>query len=125
MTTETVTTTATTGAAPATPHMTLTVPVLDWAERRAIREKVTRLGEELRSALRGDLARLVFEYGEACREDELVSELNMMDAMVEALAAHLPGQGVAIRCLARHALDTDFGHGVECGVVPERRDETA
>ena len=114
MTTETIdqaaTVEPTAAPTPTTPHMTLTVPVLDWDERCAIREDVTRLHDELEAALKPELWRMVFLYAERCREDELVSETNMMWAMVEALAAHLPGQAVAIRCLARHVLESDFGH---------------
>ena len=104
-------------AAPKTPHMTLTVPALDRSERREIRQEVARLHDELKAALKPELWRLVFAYGERCREDELVGETNMMWAMVEALAAHLPGQAVAIRCLAQHALESDFGYSDGCGVV--------
>ena len=132
MTTETIDQAATARAettaapTPRTPHMTLTVPVLDWNERRAIREDVTRLHDELEAALKPELWRMVFLYAERCREDELVSETNMMWAMVEALAAHLPGQAVAIRCLARHALESDFGHSDGCGVVrPSEPAQTA
>ena len=96
---------------------TVRVPKLDPDERREIREKANWLHEELRAALKPELARLVFQYGEACRKDEIVSELNMLDMLVEALAAHLPGQAPLIRCLAQHILDTDFSMSSECGFI--------
>ena len=129
MTTDTATIDATATPEPAAtahrPHMTLTVPALDWSERRAIREEITRLHDEPKAALKPELWSLVYTYGEWCRDDELVGETNMMWAMVEALAAHLPGQAVASRCLAQHALERDFGYSDGCGVVrppepPER-----
>ncbi len=106
---------------PAQPHITLTVPVLDWGERKAIRDKAARLHEELQAALKPEVFRMVFEYAEACRADEQVGETNMMWAMVDALAAHLPGQAAALRCLAQHVLESDFGYSNGCDVVtPER-----
>ena len=99
------------------PRMTLTVPALDWDERRAVRAEVTRLHDELKAALKLELWSLVFTYGEQCREDELVGETNMMWAMVEGLAAHLPGQAPMLRCLAQHVLEADFGHSDGCGLM--------
>ncbi len=115
--TATIATPAEPAAAPHRPHMTLTVPALDWDERRAVRAEVTRLHDELKAALKPELWSLVFTYGERCREDELVGETNMMWAMVEGLAAHLPGQAPMLRCLAQHVLESDFGHSDGCGLV--------
>ena len=116
-TTATIATPAEPAATPHHPHMTLTVPVLDWDERRAVRAEVTRLHDELKAALKPELWSLVFAYGERCRDDELVGETNMMWAMVEGLAAHLPGQAPMLRCLAQHILAADFGHSDGCGVL--------
>ena len=99
------------------PHVTLTVPALDWDERRAVRAEVTRLHDELKAALKPELWSLVFMYAERCRDDELVGETNMMWAMVEGLAAHLPGQARMLRCLAQHVLESDFGHSDGCGLL--------
>jgi len=99
------------------PRMTLTVPALDWDERRAVRAEVTRLHDELKAALKPELWSLVFMYAERCRDDELVGETNMMWAMVEGLAAHLPGQAPMLRCLAQHVLEADFGHSDGCGLL--------
>ena len=115
--TATIATPAEPAAAPHGPHMTLTVPALDWGERRAVRAEVTRLHDELKAALKPELWSLVFMYAERCREDELVGETNMMWAMVEGLAAHLPGQAPMLRCLAQHVLEADFGHSDGCGLM--------
>lgn len=97
------------------------VPDLDSDERREVRAEANRLHDQLKAQLSPEIWQLVYRYGDACRKEEIVSELNMMDMMVDALAAHFPGQAPMIRCLRQHILDTDFGMSDDCGLVEARK----